>query len=365
MMKIVAVPTLIVVLLATLTNSYSFSSNRKYREKNRKIIDNWKPSASTPSCTCSNPEWCKPIDNGTPLREKELFGFKDGSNTIAYNWTHITSLAWGISQTELCTAHQHGVKVIMGAPSPILSPNTTEREVWIKNTVAQIVERGVDGITFDYESPIPASSEKGKYYAQLIQGTREALHKISPSYQVTVCVAWSPDSIDGRSYPIMDLADASDALYVMDYDTRSQIFDACLASANAPYPGTIRGIQRYLDIGVSPDKLILGIPWYGYHYPCLEGTSPTDRYCEIKQVPFRGVNCSDAAGAELALDEMLNLYNGKVNVTASGYDENMAAPWFNTFDGKQVEQYWYDSPTSLTLKYKYAKSMKLRGVGPL
>jgi len=49
------------------------------------------------------------------------------------------------------------------------------------------------------------------------------------------------------------LAAASDLLYVMDYDTRSQVYDACLASANAPIAGMIRGIQRYVDLGI--DKL--------------------------------------------------------------------------------------------------------------
>ncbi len=30
------------------------------------------------------------------------------------------------------------------------------------------------------------------------------------------------------------------------------------------------GIQRYVDIGIEPSKLILGNPWYGYDYTCLE-----------------------------------------------------------------------------------------------
>ena len=29
------------------------------------------------------------------------------------------------------------------------------------------------------------------------------------------------------------------------------------------------GVQRYLDIGVPANTLVLGVPWYGYHYPCL------------------------------------------------------------------------------------------------
>ena len=85
--------------------------------------------------------------------------------------------------------------------------------------------------------------------------TRAALRKVSPSYQVSTCVAWSPDGIDGRHYDIPAFAAASDLLYVMDYDTRSQIFDACVAAANAPALGMEHRLQRYLDLGVSPPPL--------------------------------------------------------------------------------------------------------------
>ena len=30
------------------------------------------------------------------------------------------------------------------------------------------------------------------------------------------------------------------------------------------------GIQGFLDLGIEPDKLVLGVPWYGYDYPCLK-----------------------------------------------------------------------------------------------
>ena len=51
----------------------------------------------------------------------------------------------------------------------------------------------------------------------------------------------------------------------------------------------------------------------------LPGTLPTDRYCPIPLVPFRGVNCSDAAGSEMGVLDILRLGN----VTATGFDSNM------------------------------------------
>ncbi len=88
---------------------------------------------------------------------------------------------------------------------------------------------------------------------------------------------------------------------VMAYDLQSQIWDQhfngsqCYARANSPldkqahFPQKniiqiiffkhekkkpslriTEGIQRYVDIGIEPSKLILGNPWYGYDYTCLE-----------------------------------------------------------------------------------------------
>jgi hypothetical protein len=41
----------------------------------------------------------------------------------------------------------------------------------------------------------------------------------------------------------------------------------------------------------------VGLPWYGYNYTCINQTNAT--ICPIALVPFRGVNCSDAAGNEV------------------------------------------------------------------
>lgn len=51
-------------------------------------------------------------------------------------------------------------------------------------------------------------------------------------------------------------------------------------------------------------QLILGLPWYGYDYPCVPDStgqrmSPEGDACHLSAVPFRGAPCSDAAGRQV------------------------------------------------------------------
>jgi hypothetical protein len=48
-------------------------------------------------------------------------------------------------------------------------------------------------------------------------------HAAIPGSRVTVDVPWSPYDIDGRNYDWAGLADAADLLFIMAYDTQSQV----------------------------------------------------------------------------------------------------------------------------------------------
>ena len=322
-------------------------------------------SHSRAPCPCQDTSLCKPI-GGPHIAEREIFGFNGGNGSLL-DFSRVTSVAWPSDPQLICAAHKgpKPAKVIMAAPQPekVFLENATVRAAWVAKTVAAVQNGYLDGITFDWESPCDAGAPSQAAYATLIAQTNKALKEVSPSYQVSVCVAWSPDGIDGRNYNIPAFAKAADLLYVMDYDTRSQIFDACIAAANAPLPGMIHGLQRYFDLGVPPSQLVLGVPWYGYRYPCVEGTDAKARYCPIPFRPFRGVNCSDAAGSEVGVSVIMQRLKAN-STTGRLWDKSQGAPFFNTVENGGTVQYWYDDVSSLTPKYDYAKQAGVRGVGP-
>lgn len=232
---------------------------------------------SSPSpCPCEHKEWCQTIE-GPPIRVgREIYGFYGSwvhANVLPIamdmNWTHVTTVAWADRSEIMCLAHQHGARAVIGAPkivnmTALLDP--LERRKWIQNALDIVLDTFRDGLVFDYEEPSPIHGLEGDIYAKLIHETRIVFRQVNPSLQITTCVPWSPHNIDGRAYPFKKLAQASDALYVMDYDTRSQIFDACIAGANAPLSGMIAGMNEWFNLGIEPSKFILGVPWYGYRY---------------------------------------------------------------------------------------------------
>lgn len=319
------------------------------------------------ACPCADASLCQPIA-GPPARKREIFGFV-GGNGSQIDLTRITTIAWASDPKLMCAAHKAGARVVLAAPGPekVFGANATVRQAWVAAAVQAVVRSHADGLTFDWESPCAVGCPEQKAYVALIGATRRALRALSESYQVSVCVAWSPDDIDGRAYDVVAFAANADLLYVMDYDTRSQIFDACVAAADAPFAGMVRGVSRYLHLGIPPTQLVLGVPWYGYRYPCLPGTPPADRFCPLKQVPFRGVNCSDAAGREVGYATIVQ----RLSLSRGGrqWDTNQLAPYFNTVEPDAngtmgTVQYWYDDPESLRRKYAQARLMGLRGVGP-
>lgn len=356
-----------------------------------KALLSWLTAASWPvhaqdgapvenACPCEDAELCK---TPTVQHKEEFFGF-GGKFWENYHWDIVTTLAWVDDPEAICTAHKNNARVIAHTPPFSFPMNETERSGWIVKLLDIMRTKFQDGVTFDYEEPMDKSpdsptAEDMLEYVALVKETTETLHREIPGSQVSVCVPWSPDDIDGRNYNFLALADASDLLYVMVYDTRSQIFDKCIASANAPLALAKRGLERYLQLGVEKEKLVLGTPWYGYVYPCIN-SGPSDEICQIPLVPFRGASCSDAAGAEVAYMHIMNLLDtstcppgskgGVCKVTTEvRMDTSTQSPYFNFVETlpngtEQLYQMWFDDPVSSALKYREAALLGVRGVGP-
>ncbi|XP_033108879.1 di-N-acetylchitobiase-like [Anneissia japonica] len=313
------------------------------------------------NCPCSESSFCNPIVS--PPR-KEIFVFQlGGTDWKSYDWSVVTTVAmFGKYDPQLmCYAHSKGARVVLkGYLSATQLKNKTITQQWISQQVQLAVDQFMDGINIDIEGPLDKS--EAPLLTQLVADTTKAFHQAIPGSQVTTDVAWSPDCIDKRCYDYKGLAESCDFLFLMSYDEQSQIYGDCIAMANSPYNKTVSGVEKFLKLGISTDKLVLGVPWYGYDYPCIHLTE--DHVCSIEKVPFRGAPCSDAAGKQIAYGAIRKMLS--VNSTTGRlWNSTYAAPYFqyrSTSTGV-THQMWYDDPQSLKYRYNYASNVNLRGVG--
>ncbi|KAM3914301.1 di-N-acetylchitobiase [Leptodactylus fuscus] len=312
-------------------------------------------------CPCSDPALCEPIKE---TRDFEVYVFYvRGKNWKNYDWNHVTTVAlFAPYDPELmCFAHSKGARFVLKGDVPlndIVDPD--KRSAWISQKVELAKAQYMDGINLDIEQPVLKSSPQ--YYAltALVKETTEAFHREIPGSQVTFDVAWSPDCIDLRCYNYTGIADLCDFLFVMSYDEQSQIWTECIAGANAPFNQTIAGYKRFIDIGINPKKLVMGVPWYGYDYTCLNITE--DNKCTLEKKPFRGAECSDAVGRQVRYSAIMKQVNN--SLTGRLWDDFQKAPFYNYKDTKgNIHQVWYDDPKSISLKVEYIKKLSLRGVG--
>ena len=232
-------------------------------------------------------------------------------------------------------------------------------QVWIQKQLAAVQTNFADGLNIDIEGATENGTNESTLLLQLVQNTTLAFKTANKDYQVTFDVAWSPNCIDSRCYDYSGIADATDFVVIMSYDERSQIFGTCLASANSALSTTAEGVEDYLKLGIPLNKLVLGLPWYGYDYPCLSLTE--DSLCTIPKVPFRGVNCSDAAGTQRSYSDIRDLI--RTSTTFIQWNDKLQSPFFNyKTSGGEQHQVWFDNTESLSLKYAFAAQVGLHGL---
>jgi len=288
-----------------------------------------------------------------------LFAFQyEKTQWEFFDWSLVTTLAvFGRFDPQMvCTAHANNARVVFGTGLSVTQlRNLSATSEWIISNYQRLVDTFADGINIDIEDPL--QQEDAYLLTELVQNVSSYIHAKLPYSQVTFDVAWSPNCIDQRCYDYAAIARATDFVIIMDYDMRSQIFGPCIASANSPPNLLQQGVANFTKLGIPTSKLVMGVPWYGYDYPCK---SVNGQICDIPPITWRGVNCSDAAGTERAYSAIKELLAN--STTGYQWDPVLQSPWFNYMSGSSVHQVWFDDARSLLVKTALAKQLQLRGV---
>ena len=157
----------------------------------------------------------------------------------------------------------------------------------------------------------------------------------------TAVAAKNSDNASGRWVEGLDYAAIGKAVSAMLLMTYDYGYASGPAQAVAPLP-QVRETLRYAVTRIPREKILLGIPNYGYNWP----------------LPYEA---GKTRARSVTNEEAIDL--ARTAGVAIQYDEQAQTPWFRyTEDGTQREV-WFEDARSLRAKLRLAVQFGLRGVG--
>ena len=208
----------------------------------------------------------------------------------------------------------------------------------IVQVVDTVLNRGYVGVDVDYEY-LPGDEREP--YAAFIAQLRSALSPYGRSVTVALAPKTGADQkgllYEGHDYGL--LGAAADDVFLMTYEW-GYTYGPPMAVAPLPQ---VRGVLDYALTEIPAEKILLGVPLYGYDWPLpfrQGSTRARSLSCE------QAVALARQTGAEIQ------------------YDETAQAPWFTyrAEDGT-AHEVWFEDAQSLQQKLLLALGQKLRGVG--
>jgi Glycosyl hydrolases family 18 len=204
--------------------------------------------------------------------------------------------------------------------------------------VQLVAAKNLDGVSLDFEG---RGSKDQAGLDTLVAAVSSAMHQANPHWQVTMATYASSAGDPAGFYDIRGLSASVDGFFVMAYDMN----DPLTPSPTAPLTGAgftdLDALQQYA-VAVSPSKVILGVPYYGYDWP----TS--------------GPGLGDPATGPPAPMSYSQI------VATGGHvywDPSTQTAWTSYQVGSQWHQTFFDNPTSLGLKAQLADTYHIAGLG--
>jgi chitinase len=283
----------------------------------------------------------------------------DHGAVLDYRWK-----AWISPRMDrvIARAHAAGTRVLLTvarfgwtsstyASSLKLLSNPTARNRLAHQIAREVVRRGVDGVVLDFE-PIPIAVKH--QFVTFVHQVRMALDAKRSGYDLTVAATGYIANYDAGGI----VKAGADAIFMMAYQYHGSWSSATGNISPLRRPGyDLRDtIDTFEAAGAPANKLILGLPYYGYEWSTVDGTVHAD---------------TRPAGRTYGFPFSV-LYRTAVGIAATHgrrWDPVEQSPWvrwrFRACSSCPVtwRQLYYDDVQSYGLKFDLVNQRSLRGVG--
>lgn len=271
-------------------------------------------------------------------------------------------------------AHNHGTRVVLTLTqmdnyeiSSLLDNPQAQKNV-IKETTTLVNKRGLDGVNVDFEYVGDPEAEYRQKFTNFVNELTNKMHKEIPGSKVTVSV-YAGSVKDPKLYDIAQLSQKSDGIFMMAYDFATSSSDNAVPTA--PLYGAKDGkywydissaVNDFLDV-MKPDKLILGLPWYGYEYPVYEPSVNAQTYQGYYTYYwYGGYRYSSYYKPPAQVQTYANAQDN-IQPVSTGWDDVGKVGWKAYVENGIWKMLFIDDQKSLKIKYDFAKEKNLAGVG--
>ncbi len=260
-------------------------------------------------------------------------------------------LSYQFSEVFIKEMKSRGVRVV-----PMLSNHwdrevgrsaLTNREQLAQQVANTIIKYNLDGVNVDIENVTDVDRAN---YTDFVRRLRE---KLPADKELSVAVAANPNGWQKGwhgSYDYKELARYSDYLMIMSYD---ESYSGGPAGPVASFNWVERSVQYAINQGIPPEKIVLGIPFFGRYWNDQEATGG------------RGI-------AKSLAEQIVHKYQGKII-----YDEATKSVR-GTFTIKETDPVskvngriltngnytiWFENEKSIKAKVDLVHKYKLKGTG--
>ena len=232
-------------------------------------------------------------------------------------------------------------------------------ETFANNLFKELEFRKLTGVNLNFEYAELTEEETADKYTEFVSFINKKLKAKLGEKQFLVVSTFADSLVKDRVTKIPDVANAADAIFIMGYDFHRP--DSDKAGPVAPING--KGIHAEYDIEtmlrdylsyLPPNKLILGIPYYGYNWVVEEEKPYAERIPGTYEIGF--------SQSQTYSDIMDTILEVKPEIK---WDDLGKVPYFtykSPSTGSSREVY-YENAESLRIKYDLIRNNKLLGVG--
>jgi spore germination protein YaaH len=216
----------------------------------------------------------------------------------------------------------------------------------VKNIKQKLVDYEADGICIDFEGVRDTNSITRQPNTPLVlsfmKSLYETLKAANPKYHISFCTLGDVETVYWNS----ELAKYADTVFLMGYDYHWS--EGPTTGSISPYnnPSQLDIIQSVNKLkGYYPkEKIIAGLPFYGYDWPC-SSANPGAKTSGKGAIVFMSAALENA---------------GKYD---KHWDKESNSPWYS-YQSKGVwHQCWYEDVTSLSMRFDYIITENLAGPG--